>query len=233
VTERVPTRRGGSQGRPDVLTAEDVRALRPGSVLELDRATRITDLGLDEARSRNIRLRRSGEPPAGAAALARLRQAINRTGPLALGSDHAGFELKSALKTALSVAGHPVVDLGVFSPAAADYPDIAARVARSVARGECARGILVDGAGVGSAIAANKIAGARAAFCPDPATARNCREHNGANILCLGAKALTLHSALPIVTLFLQTELTEERHLLRVAKILALEGAPEFAELKP
>ena len=216
-----------------LLTAEDVRALPPGSVLELDQHTRITPLGLDEARARSVRVRRPGEPPAGAAALERLHQEINRSGPIALGSDHAGFALKSELKAALTQAGHKVVDLGVFSPAPADYPDLAARVARLVARGECPRGVLVDGAGVGSAIAANKIAGARAAFCPDLATARNAREHNGANILCLGAKPLTLHSALPIVATFLEAQLTEERHLLRVAKILALEGRAEFAELKP
>jgi ribose 5-phosphate isomerase B len=215
-----------------LVTAEDVRALPPGSVLELDPKTRITALGLDEAHARRIRVRRSGEPPAGAAALERLRLEINRIGPIALGSDHAGFALKSELKAALTQAGHRVLDLGVFSAAPADYPDVAARVARVVASGDCARGVLVDGAGIGSAIAANKIAGARAAFCPDLAAARNSREHNGANVLCLGAKPLRLDTALPIVTLFLETPLTEERHLLRVAKILALEGRAEFAELR-
>jgi len=216
-----------------VLTAEDVRALQPGSVLDLEPHTRVTPLGLDEAHARRIRLRRPGDPPSGAAALARLRAAINRAGPLALGSDHAGFALKSELKGALSAAGQALVDVGVFSSQPADYPDLAARVARLVASGECARGLLVDGAGVGSSIAANKILGARAAFCPDVATARNCREHNGANILCLGAKGQTLASALEIVNVFLDAQLIEERHLLRVAKILALEGDREFAEVKP
>jgi ribose 5-phosphate isomerase B len=215
---------------PRILTAQDIQALGPGSMLELEAGTRLTALALEQARARRVRLHWPDQPPVGEAALAKLRESINRSGPLALGADHAGFVLKQALRARLIAAGQVVIDLGVFSPEPADYPDIAAKVARAVAAGECARGLLIDGAGVGSAIAANKIRGARAAFCPDAATARNSREHNGANILCLGAKQLDPAAALAIITTFLETSLSEPRHLRRVAKILALEGQAEFRE---
>ena len=108
-------------------------------------------------------------------------------GTVALGADHGGYAFKEALKAFLSELGYPVVDCGTHSTEPVDYPDLAYAVARLVSTGEAWRGIVVDGAGIGSAIAANKVPGVRAALCYDHATALNSREHNDANVLTLGA----------------------------------------------
>ena len=109
---------------------------------------------------------------------------------IALGADHAGYQLKEHLKTCLARRGHVVDDCGTFDAQRADYPKIAAEVARRVADGRCGRGIIVDGAGIGSAMAANKLPGVRAALCYDVSSARNSREHNDANVLTLGARLI-------------------------------------------
>ena len=142
---------------------------------------------------------------------------------VALGADHGGFALKEEIKEALERLGFPCRDLGTFSTEPVDYPDLALAVARAVRGGEAAAGILVDGAGIGSSMAANKVPGVRAALCVNAAAAKNAREHNDANVLTLGAGFVDAARAQEIVAAFLAARCTEERHLRRVAKITAIE----------
>lgn len=138
---------------------------------------------------------------------------------IAIGADHGGFPLKERLAFKLKEAGWEVVDCGTNSHEAVDYPDFAHEVARKVASGECRWGIVVDGAGIGSAMAANKVPGIRAAACHDISTARNSREHNHANVLTLGAGLIGEGLAWQIVEEWLATEWAGGRHARRVAKI--------------
>lgn len=142
---------------------------------------------------------------------------------VALGADHGGFELKGALIRALSGREYQVLDCGTFSPDPVDYPDIAYAVAKLVGDGAAWRGILIDGAGIGSAMAANKVPGVRAANCNEPRMAANAREHNDANVLTLGAKLMDTPTALEIARIFLTTECVEPRHQKRVNKIMDIE----------
>ncbi len=144
---------------------------------------------------------------------------------VAIGSDHGGYPLKEILKRAITdEMGWDVLDCGTHSPDAVDYPDFAAAVAREVASGRAGRGVIVDAAGIGSTMAANKIAGVRCALCHDDRTALNGREHNDANVLALGANVVNRGAAVRIVRLFLTTEFAGGRHERRVRKIMALEG---------
>ncbi len=145
---------------------------------------------------------------------------IRRVG---IGSDHSGVALKSAIREALRNRGVAVDDIGTHGPDPVDYPDIAAQVARLVARREVDAGIVIDGAGLGSTIAANKIDGVRAAMCMDQTLARYAREHNGANVLALGATLITTEAAQAIVQTFLTTPMREARYLARLAKVNQLE----------
>lgn len=146
-------------------------------------------------------------------------------GLIAIGGDHGGFALKEKLAFRLKEQGYHVTDCGTDSTDAVDYPDIAAVVARRVARGESNVGIVIDGAGIGSSMAANKIHGVRAALCYDVSTAHNAREHNHANVLTLGAGLIGDGLAWQIVQEFLATPYGEGRHARRVAKIDDLEKA--------
>ena len=142
--------------------------------------------------------------------------------PLLIASDHAGVELKTAVQKLLSHLKWE--DLGPESASpSVDYPDFAYAVARSVSEGASDLGIVIDGAGVGSAMTANKVPGVRAAACYSVEVARNSREHNGANILTLGSKTITSAEMRNIVTAWLATEITEDRHRKRVEKIEAIE----------
>jgi ribose 5-phosphate isomerase B len=144
---------------------------------------------------------------------------------VAIGSDHGGYALKEVLKRAIAEEmGWEVYDCGTHSTDAVDYPDFAAAVAREVASGRAARGVVVDSAGIGSTMAANKIAGVRCALCHDDKTALNSREHNDANVLALGANVVHRGAATRLVRLFLTTEFAGGRHERRVRKIMALEG---------
>jgi len=138
---------------------------------------------------------------------------------IAIGSDHGGFEMKELLRAHLAKGGHQVEDCGTQGTQAVDYPVFARTVAQRVAEGRAERGIMIDRAGIGSAMAANKIPGARAALCYDLSTARNSREHNDANVLTLGAGLVGPDLAIQIVDLWLATDCTAERHLRRVAMI--------------
>jgi ribose 5-phosphate isomerase B len=142
---------------------------------------------------------------------------------IALGADHGGFTMKEALKPLLHSLGLSVRDVGVTDGATADYPDIAEKVAMLVHDGFAERGILVDGAGIGSAMAANKVPGVRAALCYDRATARNSREHNNANVLTLGGKLLTQTQADDVVRTWIETKFGGGRHQPRIDKITAIE----------
>jgi RpiB/LacA/LacB family sugar-phosphate isomerase len=142
---------------------------------------------------------------------------------VAIGADHGGFDLKETLRLKLGEAGWAVEDCGTDSTAACDYPDIAHRVARQVAKRECRWGIMIDGAGIGSAMVANKVPGVRAAACYDLSMARNSREHNRANVLTLGAGLTGAALAWQIVEEWLATPWGGDRHMRRVALINEIE----------
>ena len=142
---------------------------------------------------------------------------------VAIGSDHTGVTLKAALITHLRHGGRAVDDRGTNSTDSVDYPDIAASVGKAVARGEADAGIVIDGAGLGSAMAANKIRGVRAAMATDVTLARYARQHNGANVLALGATLIRADQAREIVDVFLTTPMNEARYLRRLLKIRRLE----------
>lgn len=144
---------------------------------------------------------------------------------IAIGADHAGYDLKREIAGVLAKMGHEWEDL---SPSDVDpeddYPDVATAVARAVARGECERGILICGTGIGVSITANKVAGVRAALCGDTFSAHSSREHNNANVLCLGARVVGPGLAIDIVTIWLAAEFsTAARHQRRVDKMMSLD----------
>ena len=147
----------------------------------------------------------------------------NRRMVIAIGADHAGFELKEALKRTLDKRGVTWVDVGTTGSASVDYPDFAAQVASAVTRGQADRGILVCGSGVGMAIAANKVPGIRASVITDVEAATLAREHNDLNVLTLGARRTTVDDAERIVGAFLDTPFAGGRHTARVDKIAALD----------
>jgi ribose 5-phosphate isomerase B len=142
---------------------------------------------------------------------------------VAIGSDHGGFELKETLKADLSGMGLDISDVGTFSKAAVDYPDYAHEVAKLVSSGKAWRGIMIDGAGIGSCIVANKVPGVRAGMAYDYSSAVNSREHNDANVLTLGAGLVGVNLAKQIVKTWLSTEFGGERHARRVEKISLIE----------
>lgn len=142
---------------------------------------------------------------------------------VAIAADHGGFELKQHLIPFLQELGYEPVDLGTYSKESVDYPDFAFAVASMVMQGQAQAGIVIDGAGIGSAMAANKAPGVRASMCYDVATARNAREHNHANVLTLGAGMISSELARQIVETWLKTPWGGGRHARRVAKITAIE----------
>lgn len=142
---------------------------------------------------------------------------------IAIGADQGGFELKERIVEYLVAQDHQVLDLGIHELKSIDYPDIAESVARSVADGQAERGILVCATGLGVSMAANKVRGIRAALCTDCYMARMAREHNDAQVLCLGGRVIGIGPALEIVGVFLSSEAQGGRHARRVAKINALD----------
>jgi ribose 5-phosphate isomerase B len=142
---------------------------------------------------------------------------------IAMGADHGGFELKETLKAELSGMGMDVNDVGTFSKAAVDYPDYAHEVARLVSLGKAWRGIMIDGAGIGSCIVANKVPGVRAGMAYDYSSAVNSREHNDTNVLTLGAGLIGVNLAKQIVKTWLSTDFGGDRHARRVEKISKIE----------
>ena len=142
---------------------------------------------------------------------------------VAIGADHGGFRLKETLKPLLASMRLEARDVGVHDEQPADYPDIAQKVAELVAAGAALRGVIIDGAGIGSSIAANKVPGIRAALCYDKASARNSREHNNSNVLTLGARLLTASQAEDVLRTWLETGFAGGRHAARVEKISKIE----------
>jgi ribose 5-phosphate isomerase B len=203
----------------DIITEADARQLEPGSTVELVTGGHVTPLARDTLRARRIVVLGAADLDGAIPELAPAAE-IRR---VAIGSDHTGVALKRHLVQHLRGRGVAVEDVGTNSPEPVDYPDMAARVARLVARGEAEAGIAIDGAGLGSAIAANKIHGVRAAMCPDLTLARYAREHNGANVLALGATLMTPDEAAAIVDTWMNTPMREPRYIRRLAKIRRLE----------
>lgn len=142
---------------------------------------------------------------------------------ISLGSDHAGLALKHDIALFLARAGHTVLDRGTNTEASVDYPDFAARVCSDIQSGVAERGILICGTGIGMSIAANKHARIRAALCHDTFSARATREHNDANVLCLGQRVIGPGLALDIVAVWLGTEFAGDKHLRRLEKIALFE----------
>jgi len=142
---------------------------------------------------------------------------------VAIANDHTGIAHKRAILQHLRGRGLAVLDFGTDKTGTVDYPDTAAAVARSVARGESDAGIAIDGAGIGSAMAANKVRGIRAAMCPNETIARYSREHNGANVIALGSTLVDVEAAIRIVDLWLATPMTEARYVRRLIKVRRLE----------
>jgi ribose 5-phosphate isomerase B len=151
---------------------------------------------------------------------------------IAIGSDHAGYELKTHLAKGLADAGHQVLDLGTDSESSVDYPPFCAAVGRAVVRGDADRGIVLGGSGQGEQIAANKVHGVRAALAWTEDTAVLAREHNDANVISIGARMHTADEATRMVELFLTTAFSgDERHARRIAMIAAFENTGELPEL--
>lgn len=195
-----------------IITEDDVRDLPEGSVLRIAEAARMTPLAADIVSEKRIEIVRRVP-----------RRGSKASKLIAVGADHGGFKMKEELKSFLEELGHQVHDFGTNSEEAVDYPDFAYAVARSVAEGSSELGIVIDGAGVGSAMTANKVPGVRAAACYSVAVARNSREHNDANVLTLGSKTISSAEMREIVRAWLGTEMTEDRHRKRVGKIEAIE----------
>lgn len=195
-----------------LITEEELRGLDVGSRLRIARSAKFTPLASDLIADRQILIIYKEE---------RTAELTVRT--VAIGADHGGFELKEKLKPFLAELGVSVRDFGTNSTDAVDYPDFALAVGRAVAGKNVDIGILIDGAGIGSAMAANKVSGVRAAACYSPELAKNAREHNGANVLTLGSGQTGFEDVKLIVQAFVTASLTEDRHKRRVAKIVSIE----------
>ena len=204
--------------RFQIVTEADARILEYGSSIVVVAGGHVTPLAADTLRSRRITVMREGaghgEP--GLAPVSPIRT-------VAIAGDHTSLALKAAIVTHLRGRGIAAHDLGTSTAEPVDYPDTAAAVARQVARGEADAGIVIDGAGLGSAIAATKVDGVRAAMCVSVTLARYARQHNGANVLALGSALITVAEACAMVDTFIDTEMTEPRYIARLAKVRALE----------
>jgi ribose 5-phosphate isomerase B len=205
--------------RFEIITEADARMLDIGETVELQRGGQITPLAADTLKARRVTVLsddRLEQDTDGLAPVADIKR-------LAIGSDHSGLALKAAITQSLRARGIAVDDLGTLTPEPVDYPDTAARVARSVSRGEADAGIVIDGAGIGSSITANKVKGVRAAVCHDVTMARYARQHNGANVLSLGSTLVSPKDALAVVDVWINTPMKEPRYIRRLAKIRAVE----------
>ena len=207
--------------RFDLITEAIARAIPEGATVELAPGGQITPLAKDTLAARRVRVAAAGLTLPGAGEDLVPEANVER---VAIGSDHTGVALKQALVQHLRGRGLKVLDVGTSGAEAVDYPDIASAVALAVARHEADAGIVIDGAGIGSAIAANKVRGIRAAMCNDLTIARYSREHNGANVMTLGSTLVPdPASAAAIVDLWLATPMREPRYIRRLAKIRHIE----------
>src|SRR4051794_34432141 len=205
--------------RFEIITESDARVLQRGESVMLAKGGHVTPLAQDTLTERRVVLVHEGRASAADAGL--VPRADIRI--VAIASDHTGIKLRRALAAFLRGRGLSVQDLGTDGPDPVDYPDVAASVADAVARREADGGIVIDGAGIGSAIAANKIKGIRAVMATTETIARYAREHNGCNVLTLGATLVTADEARAIVAMWLTTPMKEPRYIARLSKIRALE----------
>ena len=207
--------------RFDIITEADARTIDTGATVELAAGGVVTPLAKDTLAARRVTVVPAGSTDGSLPADLAPASPIRR---IAIGNDHTGIALKRALVAHLRGKGLAVTDVGTDRTETVDYPDIAGAVALSVARGESDAGIVIDGAGIGSAIAANKVRGVRAAMCNDETTARYSREHNGANVLTLGSTLVPgPGAALRIVDIWIGTGMHEARYIRRLLKIRRLE----------
>jgi ribose 5-phosphate isomerase B len=211
-----------------LITAADLERVPQNGEVAVTDDTIVTPLAREEAERRGITFRMNSRGGSEASATASTSNSLSEKSArlVAIGSDHGGFELKEQLKAYLRDWGYEMKDFGTSSAEPVDYPDYAEAVGNEVASGKAWLGIVLDSAGIGSAIAANKVPGVRAALCYDRATARNSREHNDANVLTLGAKLIAPEAAREIVALWLATPFAGGRHQRRVDKIRAIEERP-------
>lgn len=197
---------------PAVITESDVPL---SGELKIAIGTIVTPSARDIARTRGVTLT---EVP---------KDQVVTTAPahqtIAIGADHGGYALKEALKPIFTEHNLQLIDVGVYEEKTADYPDIAEKAALIITSGKATRGVLIDGAGIGSAMAAGKVPGIRAALCYDKASARNSREHNDSNVLTLGSRLLTQSQAEEVLRVWLATPFAGGRHLGRVQKISEIE----------
>jgi ribose 5-phosphate isomerase B len=203
----------------DIITEADARVLTRGATVTLARGGHVTPLAADTLKERKITVLHEGRTSPEDAALAPAASIRS----VVIASDHGGVALRRGLTTCLRGRGLAVQDLGTDGPDPVDYPDVAASVADVVARGEADAGIVIDGSGIGSAMAANKVRGIRAVMATTETIARYSREHNGANVLTLGATLVTLDEARAIVVAWLTTPMREPRYIRRLAKIRDIE----------
>jgi ribose 5-phosphate isomerase B len=205
-----------------IITEADARTLPIGATVELEKGGHVTPLARDTLRERRVTVVVAGSvDPSIPADLA----PVSPIARVAVGSDHTGLVHKAAIVAHLRKAGLSVDDLGTNATDAVDYPDVAERVGLAVVRREADAGIVIDGAGIGSAIAANKIRGVRAAMCSTVTLARYAREHNGANVLTLGATLMDTAVAIEVVDAWRAASTTEARYLRRLLKVRRLEDA--------
>ncbi len=195
-----------------LITEDDLRGLDEGAKVRVAENARFTSLASDLIREKRIELVKKSS-----------RSGTSKLKSIAIGADHGGFQFKEELKNFLSDSGFQIRDFGTNSTDAVDYPDYAHAVARAVGDRQVDVGIVIDGAGIGSAMTANKVPNVRAAACYSVALAKNSREHNGANVLSLGSGQNTIAEIKEIVSAWLGADLTEERHKKRVGKIDAIE----------
>lgn len=196
----------------NLITEDDLRGLEAGAKLRVSETARLTPLAQDLVNEKGIVLVKKSS-----------RRAMTKVRTVAVGCDHGGFDFKEKLKPFLAEMGLNVRDFGTNSKDAVDYPDFAHAVARAVGERKVDAGIIIDGAGIGSAMTANKVPNVRAAACYSVALAKNSREHNGANVLTLGSGQNNFNEIKEIVEAWLTSDLTEERHQKRVGKIDAID----------
>ncbi len=195
-----------------LLTEDDFRGLESGAKVRVAEKAKLTPSAADFVKEKNISLVRKVSRKAGL-----------KVKSVGVGCDHGGFEMKEQLKNFLTDLGLHVRDFGTNSKDSVDYPDYAHAVAQGVSQCHIDVGIIIDGAGIGSAMAANKVPNVHAAACYNVALAKNSREHNGANVLTLGSGQNSFAEVKDIVSAFLTNEITEDRHKRRVGKIDAIE----------
>ncbi len=217
---------GGSKPVPTrpLVTERDINVIPYGGEFSIPKGALVTPLARQVAMDRRVTMVEAGDAPK---PLMVSVQPITVTPQdqkcVAIGADHGGYELKEILKSYLSELGYAVVDCGTDSTESVDYPDFAFAVAQLVGQGRAWRGVIIDGAGIGSCMAANKVPGVRASMCYDQATAINSREHNDANVLTLGAGLIGLNLARQILKTWLETSFGGGRHARRVDKIMGIE----------